>query len=297
MFRRLPLGSEGPIRMDAYELLPRFGKSLTMAAAEPYQVLRAGNVTVGERESYTAVPLGESLETTVRDFFAGLILNPGGEARRELSAINEDDLADVEGLAQQQRNFASYAERMLDDPRHAAQLIGQTADIVGAAPDDQAALQLQNLANEYRMRGDWENAEAVLVELTERYPHEPPAIEAMAWLLRFWSSAEVSWQRLRDTTSVEKSRMEPGSPEQPARLLQAIDTSPRSDIQQTSASGQVIIDGKTDQNAARLEQWQQGAARMLELLEEHAANDVNGSANQFVLASMHRKSESSAAGR
>lgn len=289
MFRRLPPDSEGPIRIDAYELLPRFGKSLTMAAAEPYHFLSSENVTTGQRESYAAVPLGDASDSTVRDFFAGLVLTPGGEARRELASINEHDLASAERLAQQQRNLASYAERMLYDPRHAAQLIGQTADIVGAAPDDQAALQLLNLSNEYRTRGDWENAEAVLVELTERYPHEPPASEAMAWLLRLWSSGEVSWQRLRDTTKMQKSRLEPGSPEQPARILQAIDTNPQTDIQQTSASGQVMIDGETNQHTARLEQWRQGATHMMELLQKHASREAASPSNQFLQASMHRR--------
>src|SRR5690606_26270684 len=29
------------------------------------------------------------------------------------------------------------------------------------------------------------------------YPEEPPSVEAMLWLMQFWTSAEMNWQRLR----------------------------------------------------------------------------------------------------
>ena len=292
MFRRLPPGSEGPVRLDAYEFLPRYGKALSMAAVESYQQLSPNNVTKGQRETYVTVPLktpDESDEQTPRDFFAGLILMPGGEARRELTSINDDILADAQRLAQQQRNFASYASRMLDDQRQAAQLVAQTADIIGGAPDDQAAAQLFNLADEYRERGDWENAEAVLVELTERYPDEPTTIEAMEWLLRLWSSEEVCWQRLRNSTSVQKSRFESDDPIKPATLVEEIETNPEPVIQQTSVGGQVMIGGAADQNTVRREQWQQGASHMSDLLRKHADGAVISPAIQFLFASMARR--------
>ncbi|MBX3439385.1 MAG: hypothetical protein KF861_17995, partial [Planctomycetaceae bacterium] len=308
LFRRLPAGSGGAVRLDAFEFLPRCGMSVTMAAAEPYRRLSRGNLTVGRDEAFEPIALAEAAQEEslgARDLFAGLAIAPGSDARRLLGPIDDLELDRLQNLAQQQRNFAAYAKRMLDDPRHAAQLVAQTRDIIGGAPPQQAAVQLLQLAGEYRQRGEWEHAESVLVELAERYPQEPAAVEAMQWLYSCWISAEVGWQRLRASSHLERSRQSNDGAILQANVQRAIEQSRLSDssgdavsggidsglspIRQTSAEGQVRIAGSQGQQAALQQAWLERAERMVKVLREFAPIETQSPAFQFQLAALHRK--------
>ncbi len=307
LFHRQPAGSGGSVRLEAYEFLPRLGASLTMAAAEPYRLLRGENGTLGQDEAFVPVSFTGSADDGAgqpRGLFTGLGLTPGSDARRALLPIDDANFDRMQHLAQQQRNFAAYAARMLDDPRHAAQLVGQTKDIIAGAPPEQAAVQLLNLAREYRRRGEWDHAQAVLVELAEHYSREPAATEAMSWLLSFWVSAEVGWQRLRSSSSIEASRKSTDGIIVQADLRRAIEesraehfgdgepaepTSELSQIQQTSVGGQLRVGGSQDQHAAKQESWLTNAERLVKSLRRIAPTEVLTPDRQFLIAALHRK--------
>ena len=202
VFVRLPTGASGSIVLDPFQILPRQQRTLAMQADANAAKLPGSETTTGD-EAYQLVwsadPSRESA-ANVRGFFAGLNLRGGGPARRDLPPITELDFDRLEELAQHQRNFESYTVRMLDDPRHAGQLVAQLKDVIGRAPADQAARQLWQLAGQYQRRSQWTLAEAALLELVKSYPREPISLEAMRWLLTFWTSEEMTWQRLRAQT-------------------------------------------------------------------------------------------------
>jgi photosystem II stability/assembly factor-like uncharacterized protein len=300
-YRRLPLGSEGDVAIDAFEFLPRLGSSVAMAAANATGILGTLVVTQAEREAYALWPLdGCAAQSPGRDFFAGLVLEPGGEARRELAAIDDRGLEQQQNLAQQQRNFINYTRSHLDDERHAAQLLGQTKDIIGAAPPEQAAVQLAQLAQEYRRRGQWEHAQTALFELAERYPDQPATLEGLRWLLLFTGSAEVSWQRLRESSSVERTRIRVDQNTVQANVRDAIarsreqaepanaTDSPASPLQQTAGTGALQFGGGTAQHAANISQWHSQAARVAELLQRQNAAYYAEPEIQFPLAALER---------
>ncbi len=79
----------------------------------------------------------------------------------------------------------------------AGQLTGQINDFVNGLTDAEMALQLAELLDVYRKMGDWELAEAVATVLVEKFPQEPPAQDAMQWLLQLWISSETAWRRAR----------------------------------------------------------------------------------------------------
>jgi photosystem II stability/assembly factor-like uncharacterized protein len=300
-YRRLPPGSEGDVAIDAFEFLPRLGSSVAMAAANAIGILGSPVVTQAEREAYALWPLeGSAAQSPGRDFFAGLVLEPGGEARRRLGEIDDRQLEQRQNLAQQQRNFVSYTRSHLDDQRHAAQLLGQTKDIIGAAPPQQAAVQLAQLADEYRRRGQWEHAQAALFELAERYPDQPATLEGLRWLLLFTGSAEVSWQRLRETSSVERTRIRVDQNIVQANVRDAMGRAreqggsadatdgPASPIQQAAGTGALQFGGGTSQHAARVSQWHSQAARVAELLQRQNAAYYAEPEVQFPLAALER---------
>jgi len=300
-FRRLPAGSEGDVAIEAFEFLPRQGASVAMAAAGAVGLLGVKTANETDREAYEVWPLeGTSNETPGRDFFAGLVLQPGGPARRQLAEIDDRHLEQRQNLANQQRNFAAYTRSHLDDERHAAQIIGQTREIVGTAPPGQAAVQLMQLAEEYRQLGQWEHAQTTLFEVAERFPGEPVALDAMRWLFLFTSSAEVSWQRLRASSTAERTQIRIDENIVQANVRSAIDQArsgndstgnpfqPGSPIQQASGSGTVRMGNGVDQHAARLEQWQSQAARLAELIERTDPAYFAEPSIQFPLAALER---------
>ncbi len=302
VFRCLPQGSESLVTVNPYEFLPRLGSSLLMASADAYASLPDENVTAGQREAYELV--GElsstSSETSaVRDFFAGLTLPPGGDARRLLRRIDDDQLERRQNLAQQQRNFAEYSQRNLDDSRNAGHVIAQLQDITGTAPADQAALQLVALAGEFRRRGEWDLAEGVLSEVVRRYPQAAATIEARHWLLHFYSSDEVAWQRLRKASVGERSTLSTDRQVMTARLEQALEqvrsgeeapaTSAEDIITQASATSPLRLGGAADQHEARRASWLEQADAMVKLIEETSPGSSGRPSTQFTMASLQRR--------
>lgn len=206
VFVRLPPGMAGAVELDPYQILPRQQRTLALQSAAAAARLPGGTAEA-QREACELAWSAEPTESAanVRGFFTGLGLRAGGAARRDLPPISELDYDRLEKLARHQRNFEAYAARMFDDPRHAAQVIAQLDDVIGGAPDEQASGQLWQLADRYRERSQWELAEATVLELAERYPREPLALEAMQWLLTFWTSQEMTWQRLRRQSAGSES--------------------------------------------------------------------------------------------
>ena len=300
-FRRLPDGSVGAVTIDAFEFLPRQGASLSMAAADATGRLRLSDRPVVPRETYALLPWeGLAEESVGRGFFAGLVLTPGGDARRPLSSINERDLESRQSLADQQRNFTAYTMRMLDDERHAAQLIGQTSDVIGEAPPAQAAVQLFRLAGEYRRRGQWEHAQTTLFEIVNRFPQEPAALDALRWLLHFSGSAEVSWQRLRSTVAGQRTEFRVDEQVVQSDVRQAIEqvrsnsesadvsTGQPSAIRQASAEVSLhYANGQTQQETDR-RRWQEQAVHTAETLKRLNATYFDDPTVQFPLASLER---------
>ncbi|MEZ6068124.1 MAG: YCF48-related protein [Planctomycetaceae bacterium] len=195
-------GREAGLTINPDQILPRQETFLRHAAA---RTIVSGDDTTATAtaESYRLMPTGGvtaaagSMDAWGRGLLSGLHLAPGGDARRALPAINEFDEESLVRLAQQQRNFARYTEQMLDDPRHAGQVIAQLRRTTADLPPDEAARLLSDLADQYRARSQWEYVVQTLIELAEQYPTQPEAQQAMKWLLAYSTSREMLWQDLR----------------------------------------------------------------------------------------------------
>lgn len=209
------------IIIDPYEPLPRLNSTVHQLATSGRSMLFPTFQRVPQRESFSlGLEPGRSSSTTTtadvvtnattksdddvtiqlasaREFWTGLSLPANSDARRSLLPMPEHELEKQREAATRQRNFRGIVDRYLDQPDRAAQLLGELRGALQNLPRSQAALQLVQLADDHRRRGQWELAEAVQIEIINRYPDEPAAAEAMLWLLRFWSSEEMSYQRSR----------------------------------------------------------------------------------------------------
>lgn len=191
----------------------------------PYQILNRQAATVeafSERGRSRLLPTGNyraaaefysNLSTTEhrfqlvsqRDIFSGISIPPNSAARRPNLPYDAAVSNEYARLATKQKHFRGIVDRFVDDPIRSAQLLAEVRDVVSELPRQEAAMQLTQLASDYRHRGQWELAEATLIELINLYPEQPISGDAMLWLLQFWGSQEMAWQRSRDV-SLEAGR-------------------------------------------------------------------------------------------
>ena len=226
VYQRLAAGGNGDAIVELDEYLPTRKTTVRLAASASDSLLRGvGSAPAGNLGSqrlafrWIGIDGRAASDTTVaRDFFAGLSLAPGSAARRELTPFDETDLERRQKLAQRQRNFAALTQKSLDDPRIAGQMIGQLGGLVEGMDAQQGAELLRGLAAEYRQRSLFELVESTNVELIRRYPQEPVALDAMRWLMQFWTSQETAWQRTRAMTN--DTRQAASDPKSNANQLQ-----------------------------------------------------------------------------
>ena len=200
VFTRVSSETRAGMTIDPYDVLPRLGTTVEVAASAGRAKLMTAIEHAPHSESFIPIETGESRFTLVshRDFWAGIALSPDSAARRPRLPVIEGQLEKQKELAIRQRNFRGISEKYVDDKQKASQLVAELRNVVRGMPARQAALQIAHLASDYRRRSQWDLAEATFIELIERYPNEPVAAEAMLWLLQLWSSSEMAWHRSRD---------------------------------------------------------------------------------------------------
>lgn len=230
VYLQLPTGSAGDATIDLDEYLPRRRMSVRMAAAPGGTILQLTS-------QLSALNAAQSLafrwvdgqgrpapaRALARDFHSGLTMPPGSEARRLLDSIDETDLEHLQKLAQRHRNLRAIVAQSHVDKRLANQMVAQVAGMVRDMPSAQGAELLRALVEEYRQQADYELVEATQRELVRRYPNEPAALDAMRWLIQFWSSSETAWQRARKM-STESTRVT-GNVSGNATILQQVSDS------------------------------------------------------------------------
>lgn len=314
VYLHLPSGSTGHVQIDSHQYLARLQQTVHGAASPPESLLFEQTASPPLRETYRLLRTqwDDRQEGAIAaSFFGGLSISPGSDARRNLAAIDDRDLAARQKLAQRQRNFASITDRSLDDPRKAGQLIAQLSEAVQGMSDVQGALQLAELAERYHEHGQWELAELAMVELVGKYPDQPAAQRAMQQLIQYWASAEITWRRLRKSSnSHQRERTDPSQISQAivqieARLARQAreeektiydfdaslkdvgspdQLSPKSNL----ATAGYVVHKQFEQN---LRSWQARAARMVRSLEQRAPQLAAAPEVQFPMAALYRQRE------
>ncbi|MBI3861783.1 MAG: hypothetical protein HY290_07790 [Planctomycetia bacterium] len=214
IFERLPPGQAGQVNIEPFHLLPHVGETTNIVAATAEGLFLRDEGLAVRRDAYRLFdsPQEKRAGTPAQagagagGIFAGIALNSGGPARRALLPIREDVLESRHKAIQKMRNFAAYSEKLLNDDRRAGQLIAQLPDVARGLSDSDAAWQLLHLADRYQKSGHWELGELALIELGEKYPDQPAAVQAVQRLMHAWSSAEVGWRRLKPSSTDLKRR-------------------------------------------------------------------------------------------
>lgn len=218
----------GPITQDPHEVLPYLQTTLELASAEAFGQLRDGRTGLTP-VSYLVIksdrPSGSM--TGARGLFQDLEIPPGSDARRKLRVLQSEKLETLMAQAKHRRSISAISQQMAADPSKAPQLLGKMNQIVAPLSPEQAAAQLAEMGRLAHENGQWNLAESIYAELVSRYSDQPPAVDAMVWLVRYWTSAEMNWQRLRSMRaigSLTRGDIQPGEDVAQASLQEAIET-------------------------------------------------------------------------
>lgn len=194
MFTALGSDTAGTVQVTAAQLADRLGGSLGDLAA-PARGLVENQFRLAPASIGFRLALGQTAEDRdARDFFAGLALAPGDEARRQGVARGVDSQELVRRLAQRRRSTLAVVERSGQDPRARAALLAEARDLTQGLDRAAAAALLYQLAQTYHRSGHWPMAAEVLEVLCECYPDEPLCRPALVWLVQFYSSGEARWR-------------------------------------------------------------------------------------------------------
>ncbi|HET6422547.1 MAG TPA: YCF48-related protein [Planctomycetaceae bacterium] len=297
VFVRLPDGSRGAVSIDPQEFLPYRQSSLQLAGAPARSLL--GQPAAGAL-SFRPLSPGGADDAAPRDFFQGLNVSPGSATRRSLPVLNDADIALHQQRIQKQRHFSALAATAMNDKAQTAQLAAQLPVVLQQARPEEAVALMSDLAQSHVQRAQFEAAEATYLELVRRFPEDPAALSAMRWLLQYWTSAEVAWQRQRHTGTTIATR-DTNIDAVQNRVQQAggagaFLTAPQNpqDILQTRASGTVnrgIANRKGTNPQAppdALTEWRKRAANLAQQVEDQSPALFERPEIQFPLAALRR---------
>lgn len=194
VFATMPPGLTGTTSVSTAQLAARLGQSLADAASQPRGLIES------EMASPVAT-LGFRLLVDERpdhggdeDFFTGIVLQPGGEARRLLTDPPPGNLDQIRQMAQRRRHTQAILQQAGADSRMGMGLVAQTEEITQGLDDNMAANVLHHMAQTYFTAGQWPMAASMFERLANRYPNHPLARSALRWLVHYYASDEAAWR-------------------------------------------------------------------------------------------------------
>ncbi|HEY1601070.1 MAG TPA: YCF48-related protein [Pirellulales bacterium] len=201
----LPPGKLGTINVNTSQLAPRLAHSLADYSSVARGLIdddyHAPPNTWGFRLHLDSIPQGQGQQ----DFFSGISLQAGGDARREMPGAGRAGLDAMRQIAEKHRNLQAilaHAERT----GRGGTLLGQVEDLTRGLDASTAGQALFELAQSYYVEGQWEFAAPVFQLLSEKYPTHPLTTPALEWLVQYWSSGEAACRaQIRTGTLARKN--------------------------------------------------------------------------------------------
>jgi photosystem II stability/assembly factor-like uncharacterized protein len=194
VFSSLPTDDSGTVTLSTSVLAPRLGGSLAERTAKLQGLVL---------DKYEAPPATMGFQLLVnrlgkqssrRDFFHGILLQPGGDARRLLGEAPQHALDAQRRMAQLRRNLQQIMVRSKDNRFTGAQWLGQVDALTRPLNSASAGEIIYQLARQYHRQGRPELAAETMQLLVERYHQHPLAESALTWLVQYYASSENAWR-------------------------------------------------------------------------------------------------------
>ncbi len=194
VFAKLAPGQRGMPELTTSQLAVRLGSSLEGLSALPRGILH-------DRFTPPPATLGFSLlvsrlpqDPGGRDFFEGIALNPGGDARRELLQPAPGGIDALRRTAQRRQHIEGILRRSKGDVQTSAHLLASAGELTRGLEPSTAGDVLYHLAQRFIQAGQWVMAAEMFELLAENHPDHPLCPPALIWLVQYHASSEALWR-------------------------------------------------------------------------------------------------------
>jgi photosystem II stability/assembly factor-like uncharacterized protein len=192
-----PDGKQGLINITPAQWAPRLGRSLA-DVAESGRGLIFRDVVASPRNVGLSLLVDHlPQETGRRDVMSGISLQPGSDARRQLSDPPAGDLEQLSRLAQKRHNVEQLLARIDGGGTSLGNWLGQVDELTRGLPARQSGEILWQLGQRYHQAGRSDSAAEALELLLQKHPQHPLADRAALWLVQYYASGEVAWRERR----------------------------------------------------------------------------------------------------
>jgi len=183
--------AQGALQVSASQVADQLGCSLGDLAAQARALVEDRFRTAPASYGFYLAMDQAGQDRSARDFFAGLSVAPGGDARRPGTVAAGKNPELLRRLAQRRRSALAIVERSGQDPRTRAALLAEARELTEGLDNATAADILYQSAQRYHGAGDWPLAAEVLEMLCQGYADEPLARPAQLWLVQYYASSEA----------------------------------------------------------------------------------------------------------
>ena len=198
VYGTLAPGQRGATNLNASSLVPQLGCSPADYVSDARGLLEREYAPSPSQLGFRLLVDHVPQDRGRRDFFSGITLAPGGEARRPVRTLRADNLGRLQRLARRRRNMQEILRRNQQDPAWLAQVSRLTQGLDTTA----GGAILHQLAGQYRQSGRPGPAAEVLALLTDRYPEHAATPAAQLWLVKYYASSETALRIARPNSSV-----------------------------------------------------------------------------------------------
>ncbi|MEQ8786850.1 MAG: YCF48-related protein [Pirellulaceae bacterium] len=192
-------GESADIELVTAQLAPALGRSLADHASAARGLIFDHYVpepeSVGVRLVHSRLSAGGR-----RDVFSGIMLPPGGEARRPPRAASTTDARVLQNLALRRRTVSRLLEYGAKSQHGGAAWLAQLDDLTRGLSPTAAGDVLYQMASRFHQSGRGELAAQVHQALVERHSEHPLAEASLVWLVHYYASGEAAWRLRRETT-------------------------------------------------------------------------------------------------
>ncbi len=195
----LPAEKQGVINLTPSQWASRLGRS-PAEQAETGRSLLSSDVTPAPRNIGLSVLVDRlPQDSGRRDVMSGIALQPGGDARRQLSEPPAGNIQALADMAQKRHNVEQLLARMTSDSTVGSGWLGQANNLTQGLPAKTAGEILWQLGRKYQQIGKSREAADAFNLLLEKHPQHPLADAAALWLVQYYASGEVAWRERKET--------------------------------------------------------------------------------------------------
>lgn len=199
VFGTMDDSTNADLLLPTTELVPSLGRSLGELATVARSLTEATPVPMPATLAFHRLtgfrpdPAAGSDADASNDFFDGIILQRGGDARRAQARIPMAGMMALRKRVQMRRNMEHILSSVSDTDQTSAARLRQIAHLVRDLDADGAAGLLHQLATQQVNTGHPELAADAFSWLVDRYGDHPLAESALVWLVRYYASGEMRW--------------------------------------------------------------------------------------------------------